>query len=187
MPNTNGIVYFNGSNIETAAAGTSGQYMKSQGSGGAPVMAALSGPISGITDASNAASGIIGEVISANIAVGSAVTLTSNAYSDITNITLTAGDWNIYGSIGFTGGAITGTRTLAFIGTASGNNTTGQDLSKNTIASLLVPTAVTDIIMPLPYYRVNNNGSVTYYLKAFSVFTIGTVTAYGTIEARRIR
>lgn len=168
MATTNGIVVFDGSKIVTpSAAGISG--------------------ILGVADASSSSSGQVGEIVTANVPAtgGSPVTLTTATFVDICNITLSAGDWQIYGLIGFTG-AVTGTQYGAFYATASGNVSTGIDLSKNTTETVLSPTT-NDLILTMPTYRVNNNGSITYYLKAFATFTVGTLKAYGTIEARRMR
>lgn len=140
----------------------------------------------GVTDASNAGAGYIGEVLRGNVATGSAVTLTTATYADVTSIALTAGDWEVMGAIGFNG-TITGTLFLGFYGTATGNSNTGLDLSETAVQNTLAPTAVTDIVDALPVFRVNISATTTYYLKAYAVFTVGTCKAYGTIRARRIR
>lgn len=169
MAITNAIVIYDGAKIATS-----------------PV-AGLSG-IVGVADASSSSASYVGEVIRSNVPAtgGSPVTVATATFVDITSITLTAGDWQIYGSIGFNG-TITGTQVGAFFATASGNVSTGIDLSENTIEQSVPPTAASDIILAMPTFRVNNNGSVTYYLKAFSLYTVGTLKAYGTISARRMR
>lgn len=186
-PITNGVVYSNGSALQTMAAGTSGQFLQSQGPSSAPFMASLSGPITGITNGSNASTGVIGELQNINVPKASAISLTTNQVTDVGSITVGAGDWDIRAIVGFSGGAVTGTQSLAFIGTAAGNNTTGLDLSLNAAATILVASAVSDITLVLPTYRVDPTTTTTYYLKARSLFTIGSATVYGTLEARRAR
>lgn len=143
--------------------------------------------ILGVTDASNASSGYIGEIISSSVASGSAVSLTTTVVATVTSITLSAGDWEIYGSIAFSGGAVTATQSQGFFGTASGSSSTGRDLAKNTVSAGVGSSVSSDLTMAMPTYRVNITTPTTYYLKANSTFTIGSATTYGTIEARRMR
>lgn len=184
---TNAVVYDDGKSVDSLpSAGTTGQFLMSQGSGTPPVMANLSGAITGITDGSNAGAGIIGEIITSSISQGSAVSLTTTAIANITSITLTAGDWDVHANAMFGGGAITGVQFQGFIGTVTGNDATGRDLAKNTCYAM-PPLAGSDSGCTLPVYRVNISTTTTYYLKANATFTIGSAIAYGTIEARRIR
>ena len=48
----------------------------------------------GVTSASNAAAGSVGEIISALVAVGSPVSLVNATAKNVTSISLTAGDWD---------------------------------------------------------------------------------------------
>ena len=58
------------------------------------------GPIKGVTDGSNAAAGMIGEVISASVTT--AVNLTTNVVLNLATLNLTSGDWNIGSVVTFT-------------------------------------------------------------------------------------
>jgi hypothetical protein len=164
--------------------------------------------IVGVTDGSNASSGYVGEWIASNVASGSAITLTtSGTVYSITSITLGAGDWNVSASVNIhlpTPG-VTMTTTRGGISTANNaltvpsTSTTGvASNSYDTFASLISTSGSTsisttlglggDLLLATKTSRVNLSGSVTLYLVATAQFTGGTApTAYGTIEARRVR
>ena len=56
------------------------------------------GGIIGVVDGSDAAPGFVGEVISNSVPTANAVTLAAaGAYADICTLSLTAGDWDVYG------------------------------------------------------------------------------------------
>ena len=137
----------------------------------------------GIIDGSTATAGRIGEVISATVASGSAVAMTSGQSKDFISITLTAGDWDI-NAVGILTGAGLGViySTYIFIGTASGNNTTGQDAAANTFNFALGLGADTSGTIS---WNVNITSTTTYYLKAF--VDAAAISAFGTIRARRMR
>lgn len=141
----------------------------------------------GAIDGGKAKPGFIGELLSSTTVSGNAITLTSGQSVDISSFTLSPGDWLLYGSIGFGGGAVTGTLFEGFFGTSAGNNTTGRNLAKNSISLPLSPTVNSDVIVPMPSNAVTITTNTTYFLKAVSTFSIGSATGYGTIEARRVR
>lgn len=142
----------------------------------------------GVTNGSFPNAGYIGEVITSSIPVGSSVTLSNNTYADVTSISVTSGYWLLTGSIAFygNGGSVVGTSFAGFFGTATGNSNTGIDASKNLTQDINAPTSTTDIINSLPPYIINITSTTTYYLKAYSLFSVGTLKVYGSITARRI-
>lgn len=134
----------------------------------------------------SAAAGFIGERISSTIAAASRVTITSTQYTDVTSISLTAGDWDVVALTSFEG-SVTGTQLGLGIGTASGNSSTGLVFGDNTLSTTTMPTSNSDIGLSIPSYRVSLSGTTTYYLKVFGTYTVGTLKAYGRISARRVR
>ena len=140
----------------------------------------------GVTDASSAAAGIVGEIISASVASGSAVSLTNGQSKDFIRLPLTKGAWDIYAVAMLTGGAALTSLTnpFVFIGTATGNNTTGQNTAMNTAYPIVPSTAQTNISCIINWH-VDISSDTNYYLKSF-VDTIN-VSAFGTIWARRMR
>lgn len=134
----------------------------------------------------NAASGYIGEIISTFTDSASRVTLSNGVWNDVGSITLTAGDWDI-SVLALFEGNVTGVQKVAGIGTASGNSATGISFGSNTTSDTVMPTSNSDTGLTVPPYRVSISGSTTYYLKVLGTFSVGTLKAYGTIRARRIR
>jgi len=84
--------------------------------------------IVGTTTNNNANAGSVGEVVSSSVAVGSAVSLTTAAGAftgkTITSISLTAGDWNVFGIVGINMAA-----TTNFTASAGGINTVADTLN----------------------------------------------------------
>lgn len=136
----------------------------------------------------SATAGNIGEYISSSVAIGSAVSLSTGATANVTSISLTGGDWDVEGLVGFIGN--TGTLATALI--ASINNGTSATLptAPNGGAyaqqQIALPAASTQIF-PTGKVRISLATTTTIYLVAQATFTISTLTAYGFIGARRAR
>ena len=142
------------------------------------------GLIFGVTDASAAAAGVVGELISSTIASGSAVALVTATAKNVTSITLTAGDWDIWGWIGYITAATTSV-TVLNSSISITTNTTGTHPVINRTAAI-VPTAFTPAFGQAVHYQTQNvSGSTIYYLVANATFTVAALTAYGYIYARR--
>lgn len=138
----------------------------------------------------NAAAGKIGEVISSNIVSGSAVSLTTNVPANVTSISLTAGDWDIYGQITFINAGTTSV-TLQRGGISQTSATLPTDSSIDSpyfsrISPAFVP-GTTPQYFPLGGGRISLPSTTTLYLVASSTFTVSTCTAAGYIMARRAR
>ena len=56
-------------------------------------------PIHGTGTNDSAAAGYVGEVIESNVPIGSAISISAGVAANITSITLTAGDWDIWGGV----------------------------------------------------------------------------------------
>jgi hypothetical protein len=138
--------------------------------------------ITGVTDGSNAAAGQVGEYISATQPTGQ--TLTSGAGLNLTSISLTAGDWNVdavttynmsAGGTTYADTWINPPNTLVasapgYAAVASSNGTLGGPITLN-----VAPT------------RLSITTTTTVNLTVRAAFTGPTVTAAGTIWARRVR
>ena len=165
----------------------SGEKTVNQVLAGTPTISLPAG-LTGTVAGDNAASGIIGEVVSAIKAVGAAVALTTATPANILSISLTAGDWDVTGLVNFTGGSAT---------TAAGGLFTG---GINTV-SATVPTDGSETPVGVPAVtttsflagtavqkkRINVTGTTTVYLVGEATFSAGTVGGYGAIIARRVR
>ena len=146
--------------------------------------------IKGTTAADSAQAGSVGEVITATVATGSSVSLTSVTSANVTSISLTAGDWDVWGCGCFTVGSTT---TMGYL--SVGINTTSATLPLNnagvttragagTNATIDVTVDSVLIVMPI---RLNISSTTTVYLVARAKFGTSTCKAYGTIYARRKR
>lgn len=141
--------------------------------------------IRGSNTNNDASAGFVGEAVRSSVT--SAVSSTGNGqWFDITNIVLTAGDWDINGQVIFTLNGAVQTVALMAITSTSGNSTTGQIDGDNRLPGV-VPASTNDSSATIAGYRVNFTGSATYYLKARCDFSAGTPKAYGRISARRVR
>lgn len=140
--------------------------------------------LQGISSGGDVATGYVGEYVSSQVLIGSAVALTTGANVNITTISLSAGDWDVFGSI-YTNPAA-GTLTQSFnvaisivsatLPTAPGNggiSTFGASVSAAQPCSDNCAT------------RINVGATTTVYLVMNATFSVSTMSAYGFIGARR--
>ncbi len=146
--------------------------------------------IIGTTTNNNAAAGSVGEVVTSTVAIGSPVALTDVTAADVTSISLTAGDWDVWGNVKcITSGAVTVFYLNTWISTVSAtqnaDNTLVGILQYGTEGLLLTSTILG--VAPITQ-RISLAGTTTIYLGCTSHFTGGTSqSAYGVITARRRR
>jgi hypothetical protein len=135
-----------------------------------------------------AAAGRVGEYISSTVASASAVSLTNATTSNITSISLTAGDWDVSGEVGFTGnGATVQTYQLGSITQTSLNidQTGGMSVGGSPRADTTGQTSINR--MAVIGGRISLSTTTTVYLTAQAGFSVSTLSAYGFIRARRVR
>lgn len=150
-------------------------------------------PAVGSSTNDNAAAGYVGEFVTATVAVGAAVALTTATTANVTSISLTAGDWDISGQVDFTPGATTSitvlqggfSLTTATITGQAGGAGLGTDPTKITTQVASVPAG--QIHTGLLPVRLSIAATTTVFLVAQGTFTISTLAAFGTIRARRAR
>ncbi len=137
--------------------------------------------IVGTSTNSNAAASYVGEFVSSIIASGSAISLTTATAANVTSISLTAGDWDVWGNVSTAiGGAATG--TAAWV---SSTSATLPDFSL--YAAVESNTAIAASGLCCPQQRFSLSGTTTIYLSTQSTFSTSTATACGGIYARRVR
>lgn len=162
-------------------------------SGGALTASSLTfspttGGIVGTTTNDNVTAGDVGEFVSSIIASGTPVSLTNATGANVTSISLTAGDWDVWGNVAFDGQNTTTVSLQA--GWVSTTSATLPDLSLAAAVNYVVGTtvyAVSDVGFCAPQRRFSLSGTTTIYLSVYSLFAIGTSNAYGAIYARRRR
>lgn len=149
----------------------------------------LNAPLSGVATNSSAAAGIVGQVISSYIAAGSAISLTSPSTSNVTSISLTAGDWDVQGYVAYVAGATT---TITQFACGIGQ-TTATLPTPGAGNSLLQEKFVTPGIGAFTYVKnlspcqISLAATTTIFLVSSSTFATSTMTTYGGIWARRAR
>lgn len=135
---------------------------------------------------SNATAGNVGEYITSTVVQGSAVSLTTATPANITSISLTAGDWDVWGSFYINPAASTSvTVVIGSIGTTSAT----LNLTANNYFLYVIPATVVNTVVgfAVPTNRISLSGTTTIFLVGQSTFTVSTNTGWGAISARRVR
>lgn len=142
----------------------------------------------GTTTNDAADAGIVGELADSVITVGSAVSLTSTTAANVTSLSLSAGDWDVYGTVQYD---IAGTTTSSDM--TGGINTTSATLptagSENNTYNVTAAfgTGSSYFTCVMPRVRVSLAGTTSVYLIARATFAISTFKAFGRLTARRVR
>lgn len=146
------------------------------------------GQIPGTTTNGDATAGNVGEYISSTVLSGAAVALTTATPATITSIALTAGDWDVWGTIGYIANAATtatifkaGINSVAATLPTSPGNGAGFELGLSVGAGGTMP------VHPVGTERVSLAAPATIYLVGQSTFAVNTMSGYGLIAARRRR
>ena len=140
----------------------------------------------------SAVAGNVGEFNTATVVAGSAVSLTTATSADVTTLSLTAGDWELSSQVDFT---LTGTTSSLFqagFGLVANTLPTqpgGGGLETDPLVSLPLSLAgITSTLgVPLKLTRFLIAAPAVIHLVAKATFTVGTVAAFGTVSARRVR
>lgn len=145
------------------------------------------GGIVGTTTNDNVASGDVGQFVSSQITFASPVGLTTITQTDVTSISLTAGDWDVWGNVGFTGA----TNTSFLIGYGWINNASAS-IPDTSLTCVIQNNVVTPFIngalgFCVPSQRFSLSTTTTIYLSVFASFSVSTCSAFGLIAARRRR
>ncbi len=156
-------------------------------SGTLPAARLTAGQFPGETSTGSATAGNIGEYIESAIAIGSAVPVSSATQTNVTSISLTAGDWDVTSVVHFLPAATTSTtRFVSSLSTVSATlQTSPGKFSDNTFPAFV--TGGNTFGSQVPMYRISLGSTTTIYLIAFAVFTVSTMSAYGLLRARRSR
>ena len=138
--------------------------------------------IKGTTAGDNAQAGSLGEFITAT---GSSVALTTTTPANVTSISLTAGDWDVTGTMLFSPAGTTTTSLLQ-----ASINTTSATVSSNFYQNTYDPEARAagiGLTQTLPTVRMNLAATTTIYLVGLANFAVSTMAASGYLRARRVR
>lgn len=139
----------------------------------------------GVSDGSNAPIGAVGEYLGVQTLSTAAITLTSGTDTAITTLSLTAGDWDVWGSIGYTMTNNNNTQLKAWINPTGATTAPSIDQMGG---NLVTPVAnnIPQLIQPLTPMRVSIAAPGSVRLGTNVTFT-GTIAAWGKLMARRVR
>lgn len=138
----------------------------------------------GSTAGKNAASGNLGEFVSSAVAIGSSVGLKSGLTAKVASVTLSAGDWDVEGSINF----ITSNPTAHQLEGGVSAKTSTMPTDGSEVYSFVQASSSAAICgITVPRKRVNVSSVTTVYLVAKCDFPAGSASAFGQISARRAR
>ena len=146
--------------------------------------------IRGTNTNDSAAAGYVGEYKSSSVLVGSPVAVANNTYTNLTSIALTAGDWDVYVNAVFDPAATTNIKgCIALISstTNSSNFTPGWftwNMWDQTTGIVIGSSYHSVVVGPV---RVSLAAPATYYANVYSTFSVSTMSAWGTMSARRVR
>lgn len=135
----------------------------------------------------SASAGNIGQLIESEVLSGAAVALTTATPADITSISLSAGDWDVWATV-VTAPAV-GTTTANYrgwISTASATPPTSPNKGANFYSDAAL--AANGLVsFPVGFRRISVAAGTTVYLSTQVAFAVSTMGAFGYLGARRRR
>lgn len=165
--------------IDGSGNATLGGTLKGSGTNGAA-------PVQGTNSNDAPASGTVGEFLS--ITQNSAQSLVTATIKNITSLALTGGDWDVWAIIGFiSGGGVVSTTAEAAISTANNTVVGTFDGSYWTAPIVMGNFNLVQTVGPTRITVASGSSPTTYFLNCDAAFSVGTVTAKGSIFARRRR
>lgn len=132
----------------------------------------------------NAVSGQVGQFISSVIPQASAVSTTRNVATNITSISLTAGDWDVWGNVTAFSLNVT---TIGIGGWISSTSATLPDASIYCFVTMQTAPINAGCGVNAPQQRFSLSATTTVYLQAYFVDSAANGTVCGAIYARRVR
>lgn len=140
--------------------------------------------IKGTATNDNATAGNVGETNQVLVATGAAVTMTTATAANVCTLSLAAGDYLVTGQVTYKETTATVTGRQAGINSTSATIPTDGTESFNDANTVTLSETNT---LPCSGKRISLSATTTIYLVAKPTFAAGTVTAYGFINATRIR
>jgi hypothetical protein len=141
------------------------------------------GGIVGTTTNNNVTAGDVGEFVSSEIALASQVSFSNATSTDLTSISLTAGDWDVWGNIFFNPSSGVCSTARSWVSSTSAtipdiSLTAGINFQTTSIGGIGVPTLMKRFSLPT---------TTTIYVSGTCTVATGTIGASGAIYARRRR
>jgi hypothetical protein len=143
--------------------------------------------IVGTTTNNNADAGAVGEYVESTIASASKISLTNITGANVTSISLTAGDWDVWGNAYFDPAASTTfDLIISSISTVSATLPSRDTGNQSVLKVLDFGTGIPSSVQPVPQ-RLSLSATTTVYLVVVCSFAVSTMHAFGTLRARRVR
>lgn len=149
------------------------------------------GQIPGEPSNGSASAGNIGEYVSSTVVFGSAISLTTVTAANVTSISLPAGDWDVQVNPVIFGNSAT---TILYMQTSSNSTSASIDSASKTDVYMAGVTyfgsvngSTTGFSMLGPKKRYSLSTTTTVFMVVFANFSTSTLSAFGTISARRVR
>lgn len=137
--------------------------------------------IKGTVSADNAQAGSVGEFLSITQNPIAALPA-SNTQVVVTQLTLTAGDWDVSGYVLW--GIVSNNVLLVTGGLGTSG---GEEVGKTVISPCFPFTSGTQMTLPLPVVRYNVTTNTVVTLYASALYSTGSMAGGGAINARRVR
>lgn len=138
----------------------------------------------------NASAGAVGEYINSNIPFASSVAITTGVAANVTSISLTAGDWDVWFVSAFDGGATTTVNYFAgsiSVTSATMDLTSGRWSNITYGGTAATPFAAFNASFVVGPVRFSFASTTTVFAVARASFGTSTCSAYGHLQARRRR
>jgi hypothetical protein len=182
-----GIPYFSSTTgMGSSTLLTAGSVVGGGGAGQPPATIA-NGQLPATATNDSASAGRVGEVISAVVAVGSQVALTTATPANVATLSLTAGDWDIWGVCVFNpAGSTTVTIIECATNTVSATMPNPVGYAGESVLQASFTTGAVQI-QPTGPLVVKVATTTSVYLVADSSFGTSTMGVYGSFTARRRR
>lgn len=125
--------------------------------------------------------GNVGELLSSQVVYASGISITTATGTSITSLSLTAGDWDIWGNGFFTFSTGVGIEMLCSISASNGS------FGDNSLTSgIYSPSdSYTNFGFAVLQTAVSVSSTTVYYLNAYAQFASGTCKVCGLVQARR--
>jgi len=142
----------------------------------------------GTTTNDSAAAGYVGQILTATKARSDFTRLTTGTVTNIISISLTVGDWDVWGTAGYLGDAAA-TSTTQLVASISTTSATLGAAETNRVRLLCAAfdATVGDSNLATPCVPISLASTTTVYVVGNVVFSTSTMTYYGSITARRRR
>lgn len=140
--------------------------------------------VQGVPTNTARAAGIVGEYLEHS--VGTGVALTTGIWTQIATITLTPGDWDVWGVLQYDGG---GTTTVSAMQGSIKNATASPDFTQGRYSAVSLPSAGTilpflpTLLLPATQWLIASN--TTIFLNTSATFGVAGMNAKGRLMARR--